>query len=127
MKEKTSLEKAVLIARFAADKKGEDIILLEMPGGRMMCDLFVLVTASSARRMSAISNNIKKELSRLKVFPLSVEGRQNPYWVLQDYEDVVVHIFHKDIRGFYGLEDLWSDVPKKWFDGKCFVKRSQKK
>ncbi len=112
MKKLTSLDKAKLIARLAADKKGEDIVLLDMTNQSAMCDWFVIVSASSSRRIGAISEEIQYKLSRDRVFPLHVEGRSSPYWVLMDYVDVVVHIFHSEMRGFYGLERLWSEAPK---------------
>lgn len=111
MKKTTALDKAKLIARLATEKKGENIVVMEIKNISAMCDCFVLVSASSSRRVHAISNNIQENLSKIKISPLSIEGKRNPYWVLLDYDDVVVHIFHRDIRDFYGLERLWSDAP----------------
>lgn len=127
MKKTAALDKAKLIAQLAAEKKGEDIVLMDMSTISMMCDYFILVSASSSRRIKAISNNIQQKLGKERVSPLHVEGRNNPYWVLLDYGDAVVHIFYKEARDFYGLERLWSDVPKERFDDKCLVKTSQKK
>ena len=112
MKKITSLDKAKLIAKLAADKKGEDIVLLDMTNQSAMCDWFVIVSASSSRRMGGISEDIQRKLSRDRIFPLHVEGSNSPYWVLLDYEDVVVHVFHSEMRGFYGLERLWSEAPQ---------------
>ncbi|MCK5450738.1 MAG: ribosome silencing factor [Candidatus Omnitrophica bacterium] len=122
-----AVDKAKLIAELASERKGEDIVLMDMRHISMVCDWFVLVSASSSRRVNSISKAIQKELSREKVNPLHVEGKQNPYWTLLDYEDVVVHVFYKEIREFYGLERLWSDAPKKQFNDKCLTKTSQKK
>lgn len=127
MKKITALDKARLIAHLAAEKKGEDIILMDMRGLSSIFDWFVLVSASSSRRIGAISRAIQEKLSKTHILPLHVEGRRNPYWVLLDYDDVVVHVFNKEIRDFYGLERLWSDVPVERFDDKCLEKTSQKK
>lgn len=127
LSDKTAREKVQLIARLAADKKGQDIVLMDMQGLSTVCDWFVLVSAASVRRIKAISKAIEKGLSEKKIPPLHVEGRNNPNWVLLDYNDVVAHIFYKDIREFYGLERLWSDAPREYFDGKCLKKIFQRK
>ena len=126
MKEITSLEKAEQIAHLAAEKKGEDIVLMDMRTVSLMCDWFVLVSANSSRMLNAVSNEIVRKLSKEKIWPKSIEGKNNPYWVLLDYEDVIVHIFHREIRDFYGLERLWSDLPGKKFNNKCLAKTSRK-
>ncbi|MFQ5951973.1 MAG: ribosome silencing factor [Candidatus Omnitrophota bacterium] len=119
-------EKAQLIAESAAEKKGQDIVLMDMSCISTLCDWFVLVSASSSRRVNAISKAIQEKLSKKRIHPLHIEGKRNPYWVLLDYEDVVVHVFYGDIREFYGLERLWSDAPRERFDAKCLVKTSRK-
>jgi len=124
---KTGREKARFIARTSSEKKGEDIVLMDVRKVSGVCDWFVLVSASSSRRLKGISEAIQKDLSEKKVFPLHVEGRHNPYWTLLDYGDVVVHIFYKDIRGFYGLERLWADAPKECFEAKCLKKTYRKR
>lgn len=126
MKKVTALDKANLIAKLAAEKKGENIVLMDMRDISAMCDWFVLVSASSSRRINTISNAIQEKLSKERVYPLSVEGKRNPYWILLDYEDVVVHVFYREIRDFYGLERLWSDAPTERFDNKCLEKTSRK-
>ena len=111
MKNSASIEKARLIAKVAGEKKGEDIVLMDMTEQSAMCDWFVLVSAGSSRRIKTICDEVQKHLGKDGVFPISVEGRGSLYWVLLDFEDVVVHIFNDDMRGFYGLERLWSDAP----------------
>lgn len=126
VKKVTARDKAKLIAQLAAEKKGQDIVLMDMRNISTICDWFVLVSASSSRRLNTISKTIKEALSKKRVFPLRIEGKNNPYWVLLDCEDVVVHVFHEEIREFYGLERLWSEAPRERFDGKCLVKTSRK-
>lgn len=114
MVNKSAFEKAKLIAGLALEKKGENIVLMDMRKISAMFDWFVLVSATSSRRIKAISNYISRELSREKIRPLHSEGKkEDPNWILLDCEDVVVHIFHENLRDFYGLERLWADVPKK--------------
>jgi ribosome-associated protein len=127
VKKLASKDKAQLIAASAADKKGENITIMDMRGVSSMCDWFVLVTASSSRRINTISKAIQEKLSKEeKISPLHIEGKTNPYWTLLDYGDVVVHVFYDQIRDFYGLERLWSDAPRERFDNKCSAKTSQK-
>ncbi len=91
-----------------------------------MCDWLVVVSASSSRRIKAIANSVQEGMAKENVRPLHVEGKNNPYWTLLDYGDVVVHVFNEDIREFYGLERLWSDAPRERFEDKCTEKTSQK-
>ena len=108
MKNTVALEKAKTIARLAADKKGEDIVLMDMSSVSMMCDWFVIITAGSSRRVATIASTIRRTLSKEKISPLHVEGKQDPLWALLDYGDVVAHVFYREVRDFYGLERLWS-------------------
>lgn len=114
------------IAKLAAEKKGENITFMDMRKVSTVCDWFVLISASSTRRINAISKAVDKGLSAEKISPLHIAGRKNPYWVLMDYGDIVVHIFYKAIREFYGLERLWSDAPREEFDVKCLEKTARK-
>lgn len=126
MKKITAIEKARLIAQFAAEKKGEDIVLMEMRNISTMYEWFVLISGSSSRRINAISNTIQRKLAKERIFSLHIEGKQDAHWVLLDYNDVIVHIFHNQIREFYGLERLWSDARIERFENKCLAKMSQK-
>lgn len=112
----SSKDRARLIAKAAGEKKGEDIVLLDMAGKPLLCDWFILITASSSRRIKAISDEIRKRLSSEKVYPGKVEGMVTAGWVLLDYGDIVVHIFTESMREFYGLERLWSDTPRENYD-----------
>ncbi|MFH1837782.1 MAG: ribosome silencing factor [Candidatus Omnitrophota bacterium] len=122
MKYLTALDKAKIIARIASEKKGENIVLMNMQGISTVCDWFVLISASSSRRVSAISKALHKDLSKEKISPLHIEGKQGAEWILLDYEDVVVHVFYKGVREFYSLERLWSEAPSEKFVGKCLEK-----
>ena len=73
--------------------------------------VFIISTGTSNTHVSAITNSIKKNVSKeLKEKPYSMEGLENQEWVLIDYVDVVVHIFQQNIREFYDIENLWGDA-----------------
>ena len=74
-------------------------------------DFFVICSGSSDTQMDAISQSIEEEIHKhSKQNPWKTEGRQNKEWILLDYVDVVVHVFNKEKRIFYGLEELWGDA-----------------
>jgi ribosome-associated protein len=75
-------------------------------------DYFVIATGRNARQTVAIWDEVHGKLKQEeRVLPRSVEGTQEGTWILGDYLDVVLHVFTPDARGYYKLEDLWSDVP----------------
>jgi len=75
-----------------------------------MAEYFVLVTGANRKHIQTISEGIIKALKNEKRLSLSVEGYDQGWWVLIDYGDVVVHVFAKDARGYYDLENLWGDA-----------------
>lgn len=112
----TSKEKARRIAHYAAERKGDRIVLLDLRKLSSMCDWLVLTSATSSRRIRAIADSVYEGMSKEKVRPIHIEGRDNVSWTLLDYGDVIVHIFDENIREFYGLERLWSDAPRERFE-----------
>jgi len=76
-------------------------------------DFFVICSGTSEPHLKAIAGEIEE---RLKVDdqlrPTAVDGYPMSHWIVIDYSDVVVHIFHEQRRGYYALEDLWSDAPR---------------
>ena len=104
--------KALYIAEAAADKKAEDVVVLDVQKISGFCDYFVIASASSLKKTKAISDYIADTLAEQKIKPRSIQGKQDSQWILLDYNDVVVHIFYHEIRAFYNLEKLWSDAKK---------------
>ena len=102
---------ALEIAGRAADKKAQDIVVLEMGGAVTYTDFFVVVSGASRRQTRAIADKIQKQL-RVRRRPARVEGEREADWILLDYLDVVVHVFTPAAREFYRLENLWGDVPR---------------
>jgi ribosome-associated protein len=118
----TSTERALIAARAADDKKGVDVIALDVGEVMGIVDAFVITHASNTRLVRAIVDEIKKQLlERAGVKPRAVEGLDDLSWVLLDYDDLVVHVFLEETREFYGLERLWLDAPRIVWDGAAAV------
>lgn len=102
---------AVLAAREAADRKGADVALLDLRGLTAATDFFVIASGESDVQVKSIADRIEARLKEEKdARPWHVEGLSNAYWVLLDYVDFVVHVFHRDARDYYDLERLWGDA-----------------
>jgi ribosome-associated protein len=108
----TSLERACLAAHVAAENKGRDVLVLDMRGITPLYDFFVLATGSSRRQIHTITEEIDEALHELGDTRLSVEGYESSKWVVQDYGDVIVHVFDEPTRQYYALEELWADAPR---------------
>ena len=106
----SSLERACLSARVAADNKARDVAVLDMRGITSLYDFFVLASGQSRRQVHTVCEEIDAALYREGDKRLSIEGYEASKWVVQDYGDVVVHVFDPDTREYYGLEDLWADA-----------------
>ena len=97
-----------------ADKKGKDIVSLDLSGfDGAICSHFIVCHADSTTQVAAIADGIEeKVLEELGEKVWRVEGKQSGLWVAMDYVDVVVHIFQTELRTFYKLEELWADAPQ---------------
>ncbi len=103
---------ARLIVDLIADKKGEDIVLMDLQQVSLIADYFVIGNASSERLLNAIADSVREEVKKQSErFPLRVEGRGDCGWVLMDYGDVLVHLFSPEVRSYYDLEGLWAEAP----------------
>ncbi len=111
-KDDRARELALAIAHAALDKKALDIEVIDVTGKVDYADFVVVMSATSDRQANAIAKNIDTELSRRGTRARSLEGLPQGAWVLMDYGDVVVHIFHHDTRGYYDLEALWYDADR---------------
>jgi ribosome-associated protein len=100
------------IAAAAAESKGgEDLVGLDVSLPLPLVDIFLLVTGRSERNVAAIADEIEDKLFEAGVKRLRREGRHEARWILLDFGDLVVHVFHEQERVFYGLERLWKDCP----------------
>jgi ribosome-associated protein len=106
-------ELALVAAQAAADKKAEDVVILDVGDQLVITDVFVLASAPNERQVLAIVDAIEEKLLALpdKEKPVRREGERAGRWVLLDYIDVVVHVQHTEEREFYALDRLWKDCP----------------
>jgi ribosome-associated protein len=111
----TALSRACLAARTAADNKGQEILVLDMREITPLYDFLVLATGSSRRQIHTIAEEVDAALHAAGDTRLGIEGYQASKWVIQDYGDVLVHVFDPDTREYYKLEELWADAkPVDW-------------
>jgi ribosome-associated protein len=105
-------EHACLCARVAADHKARDILVLDMRGITPLYDYSVLVTGQSRRQIHTLAEQIDAALHSDGEERLGIEGYEASRWVVQDYGDVIVHVFDPETRSYYALEELWADAPR---------------
>lgn len=100
------------------DRKAKDICIVDLRNiGNAMCDYFVICHGTSNTNVEAIADSVEDEIRiNLKEKPFHKEGKDNSEWILLDYFDVVVHVFQKEKRDFFGLEELWADAPITYFE-----------
>jgi len=104
----TDLARAVELAQ---ERKAREPVLLDLRGLSNATDFFFIVSGTSDLHVRAIAEHVIEELEREGVRPDHVEGLRSGRWVLIDYIDFVVHVFHPAAREFYQLERLWGDAP----------------
>jgi ribosome-associated protein len=102
----------VRCAELAADKKAENLVALDLRGISTFTDFFVICSGTSEPHLKAIAGEIEGNLKEEGTRPNAVDGYPMSQWIVIDYGDVVVHIFHAQKRAYYSLEDLWSDAPR---------------
>ena len=100
------------IIKAIQEKKGEEIISLDLRKiPEAVADFFIICEAASTTQVKAIADSVEEEVRKnCDELPYKHEGRQTYQWVLIDYVNVVVHVMLKETRGFYKLEDMWSDA-----------------
>lgn len=98
-------------AELILDRKGRDLVLLDLRGISSATDYFLIASGTSDLHVQAVAEHVIEELKKEGVRPGHVEGLRGGRWVLIDYFDFVVHVFHPAAREFYQLERLWGDAP----------------
>jgi len=93
-----------------AEKKVENVLVLDMRALTHLTDYFIIGTARSARQAQAACAFILETLKPRRVLPLNVEGETSGNWILLDFVDVVVHLFQPQTREYYSLESVWGDA-----------------
>jgi ribosome-associated protein len=107
----TAIEMVQIAARAADAKGGEDLVALDVSEPLPLVDVFLLVSGRSERNVAAIADEVEDQLLEAGHKRIRREGREESRWVLLDFGDLVVHVFHEQERVFYGLERLWKDCP----------------
>ncbi len=101
------------IARFAADVASDsfasDILLLNVSNKSAFADFMIILTVGSARQMSAVVQELEIEMKSKGINKYRKEGAADSGWMVVDFADIIVHLFGKDEREYYALEDIWSE------------------
>ncbi|GAA4401994.1 ribosome silencing factor [Nibrella viscosa] len=107
-----------LVVKGMLEKKAQDIVVMDLRGVKnAITDFFVICSGTSDTQIDAISSSIEEEVFKAShIDPWHKEGKLNREWILLDYVDVVAHVFKKDRRTFYDLEQLWGDAEIQYID-----------
>lgn len=106
----TSKEKTQLICKLLSDKKGADIVTIDVADHTSLCDYFVICSGRSSTQVKSLAENLEEKFSKeYAVEPSRREGVREGRWAVLDYSDVIVHIFNDEERDFYRLERLWEN------------------
>ncbi len=112
-----SKELALIIASAGDDRKAGDIVILNVEKLSYLADYFVIMTGFSQPQLRAISNSIEDKVEEtFNLTPTRIEGKNDGNWILQDYGDVIAHVFLPSAREFYDLEAFWGRAKKINFD-----------
>jgi ribosome-associated protein len=98
-------------AQFALTRKAHEVVVLDLRGLTSMADYFVICSADSDTHARAVGDAVDEGMDSLGDRAWHKEGYRDGNWVLLDFVDIVVHVFHRETRQFYNLEKLWGDAP----------------
>ncbi len=104
-----SREMAKAACEALADKKAEDIRVIDISEISVLADYFVIASAANANQVQAILDAVEEALYKCGYSLEKVEGNRRSSWILMDYKDIIVHLFSKEDRLFYDLERIWQD------------------
>ncbi|MGV3502178.1 MAG: ribosome silencing factor [Adhaeribacter sp.] len=109
---------AELVVKGMQEKKAADICVIDLKSlHNAVSDYFIISSANSDTQLDAIARAVEEEVFKItNQNPWQSEGRVHKEWILLDYVDVVVHIFLKEKRSFYALEELWGDAPMRYIE-----------
>lgn len=107
----TSMTTARRAAQVLLDNKANDVVVLDLRPVSDMTDFFIVASGTSDTHVRATAGHVMDTLKKEGITVHSVEGLEQGRWVLLDYVDFVVHVFHPTLRAFYQLERLWGDAP----------------
>ena len=101
-----------IIKEWIDDKKGMNTDVIDVSSLTSLADVFIITSGSSDRGVQAIADHIEEEAKEIGQTLLHKEGRQSGRWILLDFNNIIIHVFHQEEREFYNLEKLWSDGKK---------------
>ncbi len=107
-----SMEIVKIIQASLDDKLGQDVQVLDLQGISNIADFFVIASGNNVNHLRALADDIEQKLAEVKIKPHHTEGYSAGTWILLDYDNVLVHIFNKEQREFYGLDEVWGDAKK---------------
>lgn len=105
------LKKAEIGYNAALNKKALNVSILDIRGVSSTADFFMICSGGSARQVQAIADEVAEKFREQGLKPMGIEGYDSAKWILLDFCDIVVHIFHEETRKYYEIERLWEDAP----------------
>ncbi|MDY3118558.1 MAG: ribosome silencing factor [Peptoniphilus sp.] len=108
MSEETMQRMLEIIEKSADARGGADIQVMDIRGMTSIADYFVIISGNSTPQLNAIAEEVEDKMAEAGYHTFHHEGNGQSRWIILDYDDVIVHIFHRDMREFYNLERLWA-------------------
>ncbi|WBW49209.1 ribosome silencing factor [Peptoniphilus equinus] len=102
-------DKLKIIQDACENKKGVDIKVLDIKRMSSIADYFVIVSGNSSTQVGALADDIEDKMEAAGYHATNLEGKNSLRWILLDFDDIIVHVFHKDEREYYNIERLWTD------------------
>ncbi len=104
-----SLELTKIAVAALEDKKGIDIKVIDIRNISVITDYFIIATGNNINQVKTLSENVEEMLEKAGKHVKQIEGYRSGDWILMDYNDIIVHVFNEEGRGFYNLEKIWKD------------------
>ncbi|GHU40452.1 ribosomal silencing factor RsfS [Clostridia bacterium] len=105
----TAKELVKIAVKALEDKKAEDIQVIDIQEVSVMADYFIIVSGNNQNQLQAMADAVDEDLNKAGLFKKQVEGNRHSSWILLDYGDIIIHIFSKEDRLFYDLEQIWRE------------------
>ena len=95
------------MAQILDKRKAEDIVLIDVKGITIIADSFIICSGRSSTHIKTLADELEEQMAKRGIFKTRIEGYQEARWIVMDFGDILVHIFHNDERKFYDIERLW--------------------
>ena len=105
----TNKEYALLAGKVLAEKKAQDIIIIDIQEKASFADYFVICSGNSGRQVQSLTDDVEDAFAKQNLFVKSVEGRHGSGWILMDFGDIIVNVFTREMRERYNIEKVWGD------------------